>query len=144
MQTTDSLEKSLMLGKKKKKMGRKDAALFADWGQKEKRASEDEMVGWHHQCNGHEFGQTSGDVEAKRCLSCCRPWGHKESDTTGQLKNKKRTRLLHPFVLFVCIIFLVVLSSSYGRYRFAYGAVPSSLQCDPSGPPSCKAILEFS
>ena len=29
-----------------------------DWGQKEKRASEDEMAGWHHQCNGHELGQT--------------------------------------------------------------------------------------
>ena len=34
-----------------------------DWGQKEKRASEDEMAGWHHQLNGHELGQTLGDGE---------------------------------------------------------------------------------
>ena len=44
MQTAVSLEKSLMLGKTEK--------------QKEKRASEDEMAGWHHQCNEHELGQT--------------------------------------------------------------------------------------
>ena len=37
-----------------------------DWRQKEKRVTEDEMVGWHHQCNGHELGQTPGD--GKRCM----------------------------------------------------------------------------
>ena len=36
-----------------------------DWGQKEKRVSEDEMAGWHHWCNGHELGQTSGDGEGR-------------------------------------------------------------------------------
>ena len=36
-----------------------------DWGQKEKRASEDEMAEWHHQCNGHELGWTSGDGEGQ-------------------------------------------------------------------------------
>ena len=49
MQTAVSLEKSLMLGKT----------------EKQKRASEDEMAGWHHRCNGHEFGQTSGDGEGQ-------------------------------------------------------------------------------
>ena len=34
-----------------------------DWERKEKRASEDKMAGWHHRCNGHEFGQTLGDDE---------------------------------------------------------------------------------
>ena len=53
-----------------------------DWGQKEKRASEDEMAGWHHQCNGHELGQTSGDGEGQGHVVCCSPWGHKESDMT--------------------------------------------------------------
>ena len=37
-----------------------------DWGQREKRASEDEMTGWHHQCNGHELGQTLEDGEEQR------------------------------------------------------------------------------
>ena len=43
------------------------------------------MLVWRHQCNGHELGQTSGDGEG---LVCCRPWGGKELDTTGQLNNK--------------------------------------------------------
>ena len=58
-----------------------------DQGQKEKRASEDEMAGWHHQCNEHELGQTPGDGEEQRSLACCSPWGHKELDTTGRLNN---------------------------------------------------------
>ena len=53
-----------------------------DSGQKEKRASEDEMAGWHHRYNGHELGQTSGDGEGQGSLACCNPWGRKESDTT--------------------------------------------------------------
>ena len=45
---------------------------------REKRVSEDEMAGWHHWCNGHELGQTSGDGEGQGGLVCCSPWGHKE------------------------------------------------------------------
>ena len=60
-----------------------------DWGQKEKRASEDEMAEWHHQCNGHELGQTSGDGEGQRGLACCRPRGHEESDMTGRLQQQQ-------------------------------------------------------
>ena len=41
------------------------------------------MAGWHHQCSGPEFGQTSGDGEGHGGLACCSPGGHKESDTTG-------------------------------------------------------------
>ena len=47
-----------------------------------------EMVGWHHQPNGHEFGQTPGDDEAQGSLVCRSPRGHKESDTTERLNNK--------------------------------------------------------
>ena len=46
------------------------------------------MTGWHHQCSGHEFRQTSGDGEGQRGLACCSPWGHKES-MTGRLNNNK-------------------------------------------------------
>ena len=49
-------------------------------GQEEKRLTEDEMVGWHHQLNGHEFEQTLGDGEEQRNLKCCCPQGYKESD----------------------------------------------------------------
>ena len=41
----------------------KDLDTGQDWGQKEKRVSEDEMAGWYHKCNGHELGQTPGDGE---------------------------------------------------------------------------------
>ena len=44
--------------------------------------TEDEMVGWHDQLNGHEFKQTPGDGEGQGSLACCSPQSHKESDTT--------------------------------------------------------------
>ena len=43
--------------------------------------TEDEMVGWHHQLNGHEFEQVPGDGEGQK-TGCFCPWGRKESDTT--------------------------------------------------------------
>ena len=45
------------------------------------------MVGWHHCLNGHQFGQTPGDSEGQKSLSCCSSWDHKESETTKELKN---------------------------------------------------------
>ena len=53
-----------------------------DQGQDEKGAAEDEMVGGHHQLNGHEFEHTLGDSEGQGSLVCCSPWGCKESDMT--------------------------------------------------------------
>ena len=46
--------------------------------------TEDELVGWHYQLNGHEFEQSPGDGEGQGGLACCCPWGHKELDTTEQ------------------------------------------------------------
>ena len=47
--------------------------------------TEDELIGWHHQLNGHEFEQALGNSEGQESLACCSPWGHKESDTTKRL-----------------------------------------------------------
>ena len=44
--------------------------------------TEDEMVGWHYQLNGHDFEQTAGDGEGQGSLVRCSPGGHKESNTT--------------------------------------------------------------
>ena len=44
--------------------------------------TEDEMVGWHHQLNGHEFQQTPGDSEGQGSLACCSSWGRIELDMT--------------------------------------------------------------
>ena len=43
-----------------------------------RRRKEDEMVGWHHRLNGHEFEQAPGEGEGQGSLACCNPWGHKE------------------------------------------------------------------
>ena len=51
--------------------------------------TEDDMVGWHHQLNGHEFEQAAGDGEGQGNLVCFSPWGHKESDMTERLNNNK-------------------------------------------------------
>ena len=53
------------------------------------RGPEDEMVGWHHRLNGHEFEQSQGDNEEERNQVFCSPWGHKELDTTKGLNNNK-------------------------------------------------------
>ena len=53
----------------------------------EKGTTEDEVVGWHHQFNGHEFEQTPGDSAGQGSLACCSPWGRKESDMTERLNN---------------------------------------------------------
>ena len=63
---------------------RKDADAGKDWRQEEKGVTEDEMIGWHHRLNGHEFEQTLGDGEGQGSLVCCSPWGHRV-DMTGWL-----------------------------------------------------------
>ena len=59
----------------------KDHDAGKDWRWKKKGRTEDEMVGWHHQFNGDEFEQTSGDSEGQGSLECCSPQGPKELDT---------------------------------------------------------------
>ena len=53
--------------------------------QNEKGLTEDEMVGWPHHLNGHEFEQAPGVGDVQGNLACCSPWGGKELDTTKQL-----------------------------------------------------------
>ena len=59
----------------------KDPHAGKDWGQ-EKGTTEDEMVGWHHQLNGHGFGWTPGVGDAQGGLAYCGSWGRKDSDMT--------------------------------------------------------------
>ena len=58
-----------------------------DWGQEEKGATEDKMVGWHHWLNGHEFQKSPGDGERQGSLVCYSWQGHKDLDMTEQLRN---------------------------------------------------------
>ena len=63
----------------------KDPDAGKDWGQEEKGTTEDEIVGWHHWLDRHEFEQALGVGDGQGSPMCCSPWGCKESDTTEQL-----------------------------------------------------------
>ena len=67
----------------------KDPDAKKDWEQEEKGMTEDEMVGWHYWLDEHESEQTVGNGEGQGSLVCYNPWGHKESDMTVWLNNKK-------------------------------------------------------
>ena len=62
----------------------KDLDAGKDW-RWEKGMTENEMVGWHHQLDGHECEKAPGVGDGKGSLECCSPWGHKESDMTQWL-----------------------------------------------------------
>ena len=55
----------------------KDPDSGKDWGQEEKGTTEDEMAGWHHQLDGHEFEWTPGVDDGQGGLACCNSWGHR-------------------------------------------------------------------
>ena len=84
----------------------KDPDAGRDWGQEEKGTTEDEMVWWHHQLNGHEFGWTLGVGDGQGGLLCCDSWGCKELDTTEQLNWTE-----YPACVYVVSVQLVVSDS---------------------------------
>ena len=69
-----------------------------DWRQEEKGMA-DEMLGWRHRLNGHEFEQAPGVGDGQGGLACCSPWGHKESDTTERLIWTEMKHTLNRYLL---------------------------------------------
>ena len=63
----------------------KDPDAGKEWRWEEMRMTEDEMVGWHHRLDEHEFEQDLGVADGQGCLAFCSPWGHKELNMTEQL-----------------------------------------------------------
>ena len=72
----------------------KDPDAGKDWRQEEKGMTEDEMVGWYHWLNGHEFEQAPGDCEGQGSLAFCSPWGCKELAMTEWLNNKNKFKIV--------------------------------------------------
>ena len=75
----------------------KDSDVGKDWRQEEKGTTENEMVGWHHQLDGHEFESAAGIGDGQGSLMCCSPWGRKELDMTEQLnwtESRKINKIL--------------------------------------------------
>ena len=75
----------------------KDPDAGKDWRWDEKGMTEDEMVGWHHGLDRHEFEQAPGIGDGQGSLACCSPWGLKESDTTERLNWIILRRVLTSF-----------------------------------------------
>ena len=82
----------------------KDPDAGRDWAQEEKGMTEDEMAGWHHRLNGHEFEWTPGVGAGQGGLVCCNSWGCKESDTTERLNWTE----LMPFWIFKSSMFIFI------------------------------------
>ena len=88
----------------------KDSDAGRDWGQEKKGTTEDEMAGWHHLLNGHEFGWTLGVGDGQGGLACCNSWGRKELDTTERLnwtedfyiQGEKKIMIYKMTILFFC------------------------------------------
>ena len=78
----------------------KDPDAGKDWRQEEEGTTEDKMVGWHYQLNGHEFEQSLGDGEGQGSLACCSPWGLKEPDNTEWLNNSNITIFVSIWIRF--------------------------------------------
>ena len=75
----------------KSQLSAKDTDAGKHRRQEEKGTTEDEMVGWHHKLYECKFEQAQGDGEGQGSLACCSLWGHKGSDPTEQLNQKKTT-----------------------------------------------------
>ena len=75
--------------------------------------TEDEMVGWYHRLNGHEFEQASQVGDGQGSLTCCSLWGQKELDKTEQLNLTDS---------------LLVGEGSVSAFRQMSAALPSSCQ----------------
>ena len=99
---------------------------------------EDEMVGWHHGLNGHEFEQPLGDVQGQGRLVCCSPWGHEELDTAEGLNSNNNIIDLQHYV------------SSRCATSIQFSSVPQScptlcdpMNCSTPGHPVHHQLLEF-
>ena len=118
----------------------KDCDAGKDWGQEKKGTTGDEMVGWHHQRDGHEFEQAPGHSEGQGSLVCCSPWGHKESGTNEWLNSHKyKWQIL--FLVVVCLslrTLIWIVSTPWlkfcGYYFFmCLDAQSCPTLCDPHG-----------
>ena len=104
----------------------KDPEAGKDWGQEEKRATEDELIGWHHRLDGHEFEQTPGDGEGQRSLACCSPWGHRVGHDWSDLACTQLSLVLYS----LCINILLLKGfpgSSTGKESTCNAGDPSSI-----------------
>jgi len=96
----------------------KDPDAGKDWGQEEKVRTEDEMVGWHHRLNGHEFEWTLGVGDGQRGLVCCGSWGCKELEMSEWLIwTELEAFLRRSFVEFLYLYTLLYSIKFFGSWQ---------------------------
>ena len=116
--------------------------------------TEDEMVGWHHQLDGHEFEQAPGVGDGQGSPACCSLWGHKESDTTKRLNGTELmkycssqhwTLLPSPVTSMTGVVFVLALSEVLFSFLMVYTLSHWMLSTDiASSPPICGEITNLS
>ena len=94
----------------------KDPDVVKDWRWKEKGMTEDEMAGWHHWLDGHEFEWTPRVGVGQGTLVCCDTWGHKESNTTEKLKWTELNWVLGQCYFFMIVTLWKVLSKEWTHF----------------------------
>ena len=115
----------------------KDPDAGKDWRQEEKETTEDEMVGWYHWFDGHEFEQGPGDGEGQGSLACCSSWVHRDLDVTECLNNNNFGWRPIPWKLYsfrYFINFVILLGwqkSSFGFSIISYGKTQMNFLANP-------------
>ena len=101
--------------------------------------TEDEMVGWHDQLNGHEFEQTLGAGDGQGGLACCSPWDQKELETSQQLNNKKQLNVsfYHECELNISKCFLISQDENDFLFPVVGGGFSHQLVTDSCDPMDC-------
>ena len=92
----------------------KDPGAGKDWGQKEKRETENEMVGWHHWLNGHEHGETLGDCEGQGGLACCSL--HRVAKSLTWLEDWATTTYVNKIFTTINLMNISISSHSYNLH----------------------------
>ena len=110
----------------------KDPNAGKDWRWEEKGMTEDEIVGWHQQLNGHEFEQTPGDSGGQGSPKCHSPWACKESDTTWWL-NKNRPLLYFLYHLYVNISSLFLFLALFLNWQLVFNILFCLFICGCAG-----------
>ena len=82
---------------------RKDSDAGKDWRQEDKGKTENEMVGWHHRLNGHEFEEAPGDGEGQGSLACCSPWGRRVGRNWATEQQQQQRDCLHITHYYYCV-----------------------------------------
>ena len=90
----------------KSQLNRKNPDAGKDWGQEEKGTIEDEMVGWRHWCNEHEYEHTQGDGEGQGRMACCSSWSHSQTWLSNWTTNNHfKACLLQSWLFWVARVY---------------------------------------